>query len=251
MNGTLKGNLGAFIITLVLPGIPLLIWGQEQAFYLLDNTASNYVFGRQPMGSNIAWQMHGCYKLGNSRQANWPSGPHLDGCQDDWNGLDHRDPSHPVRNIFTTMFEMRRRYPVLNDGFQIQTLSKSTYDLYLPASDDQATETGLWSVMRSRWAGKSQPLDSIRCSGTHLVTELQDFTGQGQGNQTVWLIYHNEGINKTYDFVCSDNDTALIAPFATGTRVKNLMFPYQEYTLEASAKQLCAYDRLPRWHSVF
>lgn len=154
MNGTLKGNLGAFVITLVLPGIPLLIWGQEQVFYILDNTASNYVYGRQPMGSSTAWQTHGCYKLGNSRQANWPSGPYLDGCKDDWTNRDHRDPSHPVRNILATMFEMRRRYPVLNDGFQLQTLSKSTYDIYLPASEDQATETGLWSVMRSRWVGE-------------------------------------------------------------------------------------------------
>ncbi|KAL8801671.1 MAG: hypothetical protein Q9182_004308 [Xanthomendoza sp. 2 TL-2023] len=197
LNGTLKGNLAAFIITLVLPGIPLLVWGQEQAFYILDNTASNYVYGRQPMGSQTAWQDHGCYKLGNSRQANWPSGPYADGCGDDWVSLDHRDPSHPVRNIFTAMFEMRRRYPVLNDGFQLQTLSKSTYDIYLPASQDQATETGLWSVMRARWP------------------EFQDFAGQGQGNQTVWLLYHNEGINKTYDFNCSDNATALISPFAT------------------------------------
>lgn len=52
------------------------------------------------------------------------------------------------------MFEMRLRYPVLNDGFWLETLSKSTYNIYLPASDEQATETGLWSVMRSRWTGK-------------------------------------------------------------------------------------------------
>ncbi|KAL8855438.1 MAG: hypothetical protein Q9178_007906 [Gyalolechia marmorata] len=220
MNGTLKGNLGAFIIALVLPGIPLLIWGQEQAFYILDNKASDHVFSRQPMASNTAWQDHGCYKLGNLKQANWPSGPYTDGCGDDWNSLDHRDPSHPVRNILIAMFEMRRRYPVLNDGFQLQTLSKSTYDIYLPASEGQATEMGLWSVMRSR------------------RTELQDFTGRGQGNQTVWLVYHNEGTNKTYNFNCSDNATALIAPFVTGTTVKNLLFPFQEYTLQTSQQLL-------------
>lgn len=155
VNGTMKGNLGAFIITLVLPGIPLLVWGQEQAFYVLDNTASNYVYGRQPIASNTAWQDHGCYKLGNSRQANWPYGPYADGCGDDWNSLDHRDPSHPVRNILAVMFELRTRYPVLNDGFKLETLSKSTYNRYLPASHDQATETGLWSVMRSRWTGET------------------------------------------------------------------------------------------------
>ncbi|KAL9027124.1 MAG: hypothetical protein Q9196_004310, partial [Gyalolechia fulgens] len=220
VNGTLKGNLGAFITTLVLPGIPLLIWGQEQALYVLDNSASNYVYGRQPIASNTAWQDHGCYKLGNSRQANWPDGPYADGCGDDWNSLDHRDPSHPVRNILATMFEMRTRYPVLNDGFLLQTLSKSTYDIYLPASRNQRTETGLWSVMRSRW------------------TELQDLSGQGQGNQTVWLVYHNEGINKTYTFNCSDNSTALLSPFPKGTKVKGLLYPFQEHTLEASSQKL-------------
>ncbi|KAL8998110.1 MAG: hypothetical protein Q9188_006170 [Gyalolechia gomerana] len=220
INGTLRGNLGAFITTLVLPGIPLLIWGQEQALYVLDNTASNYVHGRQPIASNTAWQDHGCYKLGNSRQANWPDGPYADGCGDDWNSLDHRDPSHPIRNILATMFEMRTRYPVLNDGFLLETLSKSTYDIYLPASRNQSTETGLWSVMRSRW------------------TELQDLSGQGQGNQTVWLIYHNEGINKTYKFNCSDDSTALLSPFPKGTKVKGLLYPFQEHTLEASTQKL-------------
>ncbi|KAL8715735.1 MAG: hypothetical protein Q9220_000402 [cf. Caloplaca sp. 1 TL-2023] len=220
VNGTLKGNLGTFIVTLLLPGVPLITWGQEQAFYLLDNTASNYVYGRQAMASNTAWQDHGCYKLGNSRQANWPDGPYANGCGDDWNSYDHRDPSHPVRNIMMTMFELRRRYPVLHDGFKIQTLSKSTYNIYLPASVDQPTELGLRSVIRSRYP------------------ELQDFTGQGQGNQSVWLVYHNEGINKTYTFNCSDNATALVAPFAKGTKVKNLLFPFQEYVLEASPQKL-------------
>ncbi|KAL8948183.1 MAG: hypothetical protein Q9222_005608 [Ikaeria aurantiellina] len=220
VNGTMKGNLGTFIVTLLLPGIPLITWGQEQAFYLLDNTASNYVYGRQAMASNTAWQDHGCYKLGNSRQANWPDGPYAYGCGDDWNSYDHRDPSHPVRNIMITMFELRRRYPVLNDGFRIQTLSKSTYNIYLPASADQPTELGLWSVMRSRYP------------------ELQDFSGQGQGNQTVWLVYQNEGINKTYTFNCSDNATALVSPFARGTKLKNLLFPFQEYVLEASPQKL-------------
>lgn len=153
INGTLKGNLATFITTLLLPGIPLVVWGQEQAFYLLDNTAANYVYGRQPIASNTAWQSHGCYKLGNLRQANWPPGPYADACGDDWNSLDHRDPSHPVRNIMATMFEMRARYPVLNDGFRLETLSKSTYNIYLPASHDQPTELGLWSVLRSRYTG--------------------------------------------------------------------------------------------------
>ena len=61
-NGTKKQNLGSFITTLLWPGVPLLSWGEEQAFYVLDSTASNYVFGRQPMTSAQAWQMHGMYE---------------------------------------------------------------------------------------------------------------------------------------------------------------------------------------------
>lgn len=44
-NGTEKNLLGLFIITLLFPGIPTLSWGEEQAFYVLESTASNYVFG--------------------------------------------------------------------------------------------------------------------------------------------------------------------------------------------------------------
>ena len=41
-NGTEKQNLGMFIISLLMPGIPLVNWGEEQAFYVLENTNANY-----------------------------------------------------------------------------------------------------------------------------------------------------------------------------------------------------------------
>ena len=44
-NGTDKNLLGLFVVTLLFPGIPTLSWGEEQAFYVLENTANNYVFG--------------------------------------------------------------------------------------------------------------------------------------------------------------------------------------------------------------
>lgn len=65
----MKQNLANFITTLLLPGIPMLEWGEEQAFYVLDNTANNYVFGRQSMSSATAWQDHGCYTVGNAKIA--------------------------------------------------------------------------------------------------------------------------------------------------------------------------------------
>ena len=67
VNGTSKQNIATFIIVMMMPGIPMLEWGEEQSFYVLDNTASNYVFGRQSMTSATAWQDHGCYKLGNCK----------------------------------------------------------------------------------------------------------------------------------------------------------------------------------------
>lgn len=152
-DGTRKQNLANFITTLMLPGIPLIEWGEEQAFYVLDNTANNYVFGRQPMSSATAWQDHGCYTVGNAKFATWPDGNYSNGCKDDWNSLDHRDPAHPIRNIMSTMFEMRRQFPVFNDGFYIETIAKQTHPVYLPGSLGTATETGLWSIRRSGWPG--------------------------------------------------------------------------------------------------
>jgi len=55
-NGIQKNILGFFVTTMILPGIPTLMWGEEQASYVLENTAGNYVFGRAPMTSSLAWQ---------------------------------------------------------------------------------------------------------------------------------------------------------------------------------------------------
>jgi alpha-1,3-glucan synthase len=44
-NGTQRSVLGTFITSLVMPGIPLLYYGEEQNFYLYDTGASNYLYG--------------------------------------------------------------------------------------------------------------------------------------------------------------------------------------------------------------
>ncbi len=44
-NGTLKNALGLFITTLVMPGIPLMYYGEEQGLYLYDSGAANYLYG--------------------------------------------------------------------------------------------------------------------------------------------------------------------------------------------------------------
>lgn len=96
-NGTQRMLLGQFITNLHMPGIPLLLWGEEQASYVLDSTAANYIFGRPPMSSSLAWQDHGCYNLGSTQYHDFPLDAAKDGCNDDSVSLDHLDPSHPVR----------------------------------------------------------------------------------------------------------------------------------------------------------
>ena len=71
-NGTHKYLVGAFIMTLLLPGIPIVNWGEEQAFYVLENIAGNYLYGRQPMSSTVSWEHHGCYKVGSEKYFNFP-----------------------------------------------------------------------------------------------------------------------------------------------------------------------------------
>lgn len=45
VNGTQKSALATFITSLLIPGIPLLYFGEEQAFAIYDNGASNYLYG--------------------------------------------------------------------------------------------------------------------------------------------------------------------------------------------------------------
>jgi alpha-1,3-glucan synthase len=220
-NGTDLWLLGSFITTLFLPGIPLLLWGEEQAFYVLDNTAENYVFGRQSMSASQAWEVHGCYKVGSAQYFGWDNivGAATYGCQDPWNSLDHRDASHPIRNTIKAMYQMRQNYPVLNDGMFLQSLSKQTYNIYLPGSSGTPTETGIWSQYR----GQFSAVQNLSSAG-------------GQGNQSIWLVYQNSNITQNFEFDCSDptGNNSLVAPFPAGTVVKNLFFPYEEYTLASS-----------------
>nr|POE74642.1 cell wall alpha-1,3-glucan synthase ags1 [Quercus suber] len=220
INGTERQILGDFIVTLLMPGIPLISWGEEQAFYTLDNTASNYVYGRQSMSSAQAWQIHGCYKVGDTNLNNAPFNSALRACEDDSVSLDHRDPSAPLYGVLKQMFDLRRRYPVLNDGFTMRQLSNQTFNYTLPGSFEIPTESGLWSAYRGRLEG------------------VQDFKGEGvYGNQLIWLLYSNYNDTTIYTSNCK-SDNAIISPFDSGTTVKNLFYPFDEWTLEDSGQTL-------------
>lgn len=56
-NGLQRQLLGFFVTTLEMPGIPMILYGEEQASYILENLANDYVFGRTPMASQRAWQV--------------------------------------------------------------------------------------------------------------------------------------------------------------------------------------------------
>lgn len=169
------------------------------------------------MSSAQAWGMHGCYNdaIGNIDYNEWPIEAGLHGCQDEWVNLDHRDPSHPVRNFIKSTHEMREQYPVFQDGFSLQLLSNKTYQIFLPGSDHTATETGIWSIER---AG--------------LLAIQKNFT------QLAWLVYTNENHTTDNNFNCTDNENALIAPFIAGSTVKNTYYPYEEYVLEESSMKM-------------
>jgi len=207
--------LGQFITTILLPGIPLVLWGEEQAFYVLDNTADNYIFGRQAMSPSPAWYLHGCYAGSSTQYFNMPLNSTLDGCKDVKNSWDHRDPSHPVRGIMKSMFHLRQQYPVLTDGLFLSQLSNQTDYIYLPGSNGTGTETGIWSVVRSAYPG---------------VQDLGD-------TPPIWLVFHNKNDTTTYTFNCSSN-ASFLSPFDAGTPVKNLFFPHHSFTVGNSSQKL-------------
>lgn len=114
------------------------------------------------------------------------------------------------------MFELRRVYPTLNDGFYLETMSNQTQDSYFTGSDGTPSPFGIWSIYRST-------LDAV-----------QDLDGTGQGNQGVWLVYSNKNQTTDYSFDCQDATMSLVSPFAANVTVKNLFYPYDEYTLTNS-----------------
>ena len=218
-DGLARQLLGLFVTTLELPGAPMMFYGEEQDYYLLENLAPDYVYGRAPYASSRAWQLHGCYDLGEELYVNMPFNSSKRGCHDDNVSLDHRDPSHPTRNFFKRMFELRQGYPTLNDGFNLTSLATWTRNLYLPGSNGMPSPTGLWSVYRGR------------------TENVQDFTGTGFENQGVWLLFHNENETATYSGSCSSMKSingSILSPFPASTVVRNLFYPYESYTMEPS-----------------
>jgi alpha-1,3-glucan synthase len=224
--GTQRMLLGQFITSLLLPGVPLVLWGEEQDFYVLDNTADNYIFGRQSMAASPAWKLHGCYAGSTTQYYNMDLSRARQGCKDDGNARDHRDPSAPVRNIMKHLFYLREQFPVLKDGFFMTNLSQQVTSMQLPNSG-APTEIGIYSMIR------------------HQYDKQQDL---GKKAKPVWLVYHNMNVTTSYNFDCSSEDKSFLAPFpaTTGkaaTKVQNLLYPFDIIELEPSTFQRYLYNQ--------
>jgi len=109
-----------------------------------------------------------------------PVDPARAGCYDDRVSLDHRDPSHPIRNILKIMNKRREEYPILKDVWFLEQLSNQTRYKALPGSLDSPTEFGLWSTVRDEF----EPFQNL--SSSH------------DRNESVWLVYHNEPNDTDY-----------------------------------------------------
>ena len=216
--GTERNLMGYFVTTFLLPGAPLMWYGEEQELYALDGTATNYVYGRQAFGATPAWMTHGCFKMNITMYPNLPIEKGRHGCEDEKVGWDHRDPSAPVRNILKHFFALRDEFRVLREGWRLERLSQKTEFRLVPGNAEFANETefGIWSVVR----------------GMYDVQKTENNTD----NKPVWLVYHNEDTKKTYNFNCGSNEVndALLAPFDAGTKVKNLLDDESPLTLKAS-----------------
>ncbi|KAJ4081994.1 hypothetical protein NW760_004945 [Fusarium oxysporum] len=206
--------MGFFITTLHMPGLPLLLYGEEQAFYIIDSTADNYIFGRQAFTASQGWRMHGCYTGTSTQYVNWPIEAARHGCTDEMAAYDHRDPSHPVRNILKSMYAMRENFDTFSEAWLLQPIGNQTFHTILSGSNTTGTEFGIWSVARA-----FQP------------------TVQGEfASSPVWLVYHNQNVSTTYRFDCEDEDKAFYAPFDQKSTVKNLFYPWDKITLGTSTK---------------
>jgi len=89
-----------------------------------------FFFSRQAMFSNTAWQRHGCYHLGSDQYFNMPLEKALIGCNDDWNSLDHFDPTASTRRMMTHFLYLRTVYNALQDGFNL--VQRGNWTFYFP-----------------------------------------------------------------------------------------------------------------------
>ena len=156
------------------------------------------------MSSSAAWQRHGCYHLGSEQYFNMPLEKSLIGCEDDWNSLDHFDPTADNKRVIKHFHHLREQYPSLLDGLNLVQFGNWTHQEQYPGSNSTPTELGLWSAARSP------------------IPVVQNFTGER--TTQVWLLYTNENLTQNYEYPC-DGGSWISTPFMGGAQIRNLIYP--------------------------
>ncbi|KAG1888040.1 uncharacterized protein F5891DRAFT_1218332 [Suillus fuscotomentosus] len=149
------------------PRVPLIYYGEEQNFYLYDSTVSNYLSLRPSSYDE---------QQGLST---------LMGCDDDWNSLDHFDPTTDMRRLLKHFLYPGTTYNAIQDGFELVQLGNWTYFVEFPGSNSTATELGLWSRITRRYVGGT----TVR----NLRSPYENYTLVDSG-----LSYHNNGEGPWY-----------------------------------------------------
>ncbi|KAE9391982.1 hypothetical protein BT96DRAFT_979605 [Gymnopus androsaceus JB14] len=171
-NGTQRSALETFITFTTME--------RSKPSYAYDDTANNYLYGRQSMVANQAWKRHGCYQLGSDQYFNMPLDKSALGCYDDWSTLDHFDPTADSRHLFAQYNYLRTQYAALQDSYLLTQLGNWTEYIQREGSNGTVMEMGLWSVSRSEMTG------------------AQNLTGSD--TSVVWMLYSNENSTITWTY---------------------------------------------------
>ena len=179
-----------------------------------DRTRANadILLSHQAIVPTKAWQRHGYHHLGLEPLNDLSLLNISLGCQDDWNSLDHFDPTTDVRRLLKQFPDLRAHYRSLNNGLSLVQHGNWTHQDSLPFSNDSVTE------------------GSVECfQGGLAALQNSNFTL----NDTVWLMYTNQNATKTHGGNCLSPD-GISGPYQSTTIVRNLIYPFENYTLDAS-----------------
>ena len=108
---------------------------------------------------------------------------------------------------------LRSTYNALQDGFNLVQRGNWTFDIQRPGSNNTVTEMGLYSVSRAGISG------------------VQNLTGNH--TDQVWLLYSNMNLTTTWSYDCK-GALWISSPYESGTTVRNLLAPFEQYTLQDS-----------------
>jgi alpha-1,3-glucan synthase len=200
VDGERRLRLGIMLTTVALPGIPLLLYGDEQGFFLHDSRTENYIYGRQPMTNAEAWQIHGCYQGNASYQfIGMPfSEKSRNGCLDDSQSLDHFKYASDEFLYTQHMYQVRDLYPTLKDGFRSEIKKK----VYLPDG------SVLWSIERGYYAQQENYVSG----------------------KDVWILYTNSSVPLTFTGGCERKDDLFMVPFSNSGVFRDIFYPYGSIT---------------------